>query len=247
MRSAGRQRLADRSSVHGYFRGDTGDGPHRLAVVAELGVVVVLDDQPTGSGSSPIDQLTTAIRREHTTEWVLVGRRHDHHIGLDRAQASGVDPVVIDGDRNDSGPDGSDRVPLGVGAGVFDGDPDRSPGTRQFGDQQPQRGTHPGRDHHAGRIGTDGPDAGQVPGDHRPEFRRTLTIGVAELVDGHRVEGSVEAASPLSQGERRQVGESGLEVDPRRCLWGQGGRPVRHIRRVLQRRRHGVAATVDRA
>ena len=73
----------------------------RDAVVAVLGVVVVLDDQPLRLG--PLDQRGTALGAEHRARGELVrGGDHDHRrVGLP-LELLDAEPLGVDRDRHDS-------------------------------------------------------------------------------------------------------------------------------------------------
>ena len=100
-------------------RGEPLQGPDRWPIVAELGVVVVLDDEPIG-GARPLQQRSTAGGREHDAGRELMGGRDEHRVGSRLRERDDVDPVAVDGhgDDLDAGlPPGHDGVAQG---GVFD-------------------------------------------------------------------------------------------------------------------------------
>ena len=93
---ARRQALARRADVEHAVRGESLERADALA--AELGVVVVLDDQPVAA-LGPLDQRGAALGAEHGAGRELVRRRHDHHVRAARAERPDVDPVRVDRDR----------------------------------------------------------------------------------------------------------------------------------------------------
>ena len=68
-----RQRLAGRAHAHHPVGRQALDRAHRLPVVAELGVVVVLDDETVHS-VRPLDQRVSSLGRQHHPGRRLVGR-----------------------------------------------------------------------------------------------------------------------------------------------------------------------------
>ena len=74
---AGCQALAGRPGVDDVLRAERLHGADRLAVVAELAVVVVLDDQPAGP-RGPFDRLASPAGGERHAERELVRRGEQH-------------------------------------------------------------------------------------------------------------------------------------------------------------------------
>ena len=72
----GRERLARGAGVDDALRLEPLERAHRRAVVAELGVVVVLDRDRAGL-AQPLEQRRAPLAGEHDTGRVLVGRRQD--------------------------------------------------------------------------------------------------------------------------------------------------------------------------
>ena len=91
---AGCQRLAGRPGVGNVLGSERLHRPDRLAVVAELPVVVVLDDEPTAA-NGPVDRRGTPVGRERDTERELVCRGQQHRIGV--AQVAGPGAVGVHG------------------------------------------------------------------------------------------------------------------------------------------------------
>ena len=91
----GRQRLADRAEGEHPVRGDALQHADRLAVVAELRVVVVLDDVAVVT-AGPLHQRVPPRRRQHHPGGRLVRRGHHHGAGPAGRQRGHVDPEVVD-------------------------------------------------------------------------------------------------------------------------------------------------------
>lgn len=75
------QALADRADVHHVRRVEPLHGPDGLPVVAELAVVVVLDDQSVG-GVCPVDDGRPALGVQRAAGRVLVRGRQQHRAGV---------------------------------------------------------------------------------------------------------------------------------------------------------------------
>ena len=91
----GRQGLADRSQRHHAVGGEALQRADRLPVVAELGVVVVLEDHPVDL-VRPLHQLVATGRAQHRPGRALVGRRQQHGTGTAGAQVVDPDPLRVD-------------------------------------------------------------------------------------------------------------------------------------------------------
>ena len=87
-----------------------------LADVAELGVVVVLDD-PRVVGTGPVDECEPALERHRVAERELVRRGHDGEAGVRFEVDAGrdVEPGLIDRHRDDASTGGNQ---CGAGAEV---------------------------------------------------------------------------------------------------------------------------------
>jgi hypothetical protein len=73
--------------------------PDRIAVVAELGVVVVLDHE-TADLTSPRHELGAPGGREHVPQRELMGRRHDDGAHVGSRELVDDEPVGVDRDRH---------------------------------------------------------------------------------------------------------------------------------------------------
>jgi hypothetical protein len=112
------QRLAERAGVHDAVGVKALERADRRAVVAVLGVVVVLD-RDRARPAQPGEKRLAPFTGEHDTRRMLVRGREHHRIGVGPQQlvqpdAAGVDP---DADRLKAGADSDHRV-LGVARGL---------------------------------------------------------------------------------------------------------------------------------
>ena len=92
----GRERLARGPGIHHPLRGERLQRAQRVAVVAELAVVVVLDDQPTGR-LRPLDRDPSTPGDQRRADRELVGRREQRDVG--RCELLDGGAVVVDVDR----------------------------------------------------------------------------------------------------------------------------------------------------
>jgi hypothetical protein len=104
---AGSKGLTCRAGVGDPLRGEGLDGADWLAVVAELAVVVVFDDQP-GGGVGPGDDTAAPVRRKRRAERELMCRGQEHGGGVGELVDHG--PVAVDRDGNGGQPGGGGDV-----------------------------------------------------------------------------------------------------------------------------------------
>ena len=106
------------------LRGEALHGADGSAVVAVLGVVVVLDDE-RAAPLRPAQTARRAARRDSTrARRPLVRRRQDQSVRVDALEGVDVDPVLADRDADDlepGRPGGRDGIV--VGARVLDREP----------------------------------------------------------------------------------------------------------------------------
>ncbi len=101
-------------------RGRAGCGPS--AVVAQLAVVIVLED-PRSGAPRPLDERGPSLRRQRHAERHLV-RRGDEHPGeaLVRGELIDVDAAAVDGHGHEFEAAGDQRRAVQAEARIFDGD-----------------------------------------------------------------------------------------------------------------------------
>ena len=100
---AGRERLAGRPDVGDTVGREPLEGSDRLAVVAVLGVVVVLDDQASLRGG-PRRSARRAGGRETVPVGILVRRREHDGVDFGAVQLTDVEAVLVDRDGTGSSP-----------------------------------------------------------------------------------------------------------------------------------------------
>ena len=232
-----RERLRRRTEVHDATRVQPLDRADRDPVVAELGVVVVLDDEPVAT-TRPGDELGPAIGRHHGPRRELVGRRHEHRVPGGLVESVGPQTAVVDRhrlDRQTGSRDGLPRVRLRRGLAR---DRPRTAGT-QHPAQDVQRLGEALRDDDPLRLGADAADPAEIVAQRRPELRTPAVVAIVERRVGRRAHRPFHGSQPRPAREQLDVRGRRHEVDrPRRAL-GLGGqrrwRRDRHHDRRLAR------------
>ena len=217
----GGERLADRAEQHHPLRAEPLEAADRVAVVAELGVVVVLEHQPVHLGG-PGDQLGPPPWRQDDPGGVLVGGRDQHHPGGAAAERADVDALVVD---RDGQPDGAGRPQQGVGAlavRVLDGQGDRAGPGQGADDQVEALGDAVHHDQAAGRdVG--GPDPAEVGRQLGRQLGDAAGVAVAQRLVGEHVQDLADRGQPGPAGEGREVGRAHPQVVADLVLDGRAG------------------------
>ena len=204
-RSAGRERLARRAGVDDVLGGERLHRADRLAVVAELAVVVVLDQQrrrcarptapparggpgrartPSGNWWAGVSSTASVVAEARSTAPVRVDRQRVHR----RRPAAATIRAV-------------QRLAVGLDAAIV-----RTAGVQRRASSasawvKPAQTTmRSGVDAHAAR-------AGQVAGERRAQLRAAARVAVAERVDGRGVQRAARRrAATRRAGTRRDPG-----------------------------------------
>jgi hypothetical protein len=95
----GRERLAHRAGIADVVGGHALERGDRMAVIAELRVVVVLDDHRCLL-DRPGEQPGAPVGGEHDAGRELMRRRRDHGIDAHAIEAVDYEPALVDGDRD---------------------------------------------------------------------------------------------------------------------------------------------------
>lgn len=224
---AGRQGLARRAHVDHAIGRDSLQRADRCAVVAVLGVVVVLDHQVTAS--HPVQQRGATSGREHDTGRGLVGGRRQHRIGAAVGQRCDVDAVLVDRHRDRFDPIVSQHLSVQPEAGFFHRQRRRAQRLRQQRDGLCRARTQ----HDALRVGVHAAGAAQIVGHRDAGREQTLRRDVAERVGPHLGQALPQCPQPGVPRKAVQVGRTRQEVDV------VARRAVERIRRRRPRRVHG--------
>jgi len=231
-----RQRLAGGADQEDAVRREALEDADRFLVVAELRVVVVLDDEPVDP-PGPVRQRMPPLGGQHHPGRRLVGGGHHHRPGVAGRQRVDHQAVFIDRRVHDAQAHRGRRAQrlIGLGAAVariFEG----NRGDPGLARQRPQDQVEPlretGADDHPVRVGIGRADPPQVPGQNVAQLAAAARIAVAQIGRGDGAAGLPDGPHPVGPGEAGQVGHARVEVrdQPR------PGRPGRRRRRGRRRR-----------
>ena len=226
------QGLADRAEGEDVLGSEALDDADGLTVVAELGIVVILDD-PAAVAAGPVDQSVSAVGGQHDARGPLMGGREKHSVGAATVQDVDIKAVVVDRNRDEvgAGPSGGGNRGFVV-AGIFDSDQahtaiDKGP------QHQVQALGEPGAHDQPVGVGGGAAYPVQVAGEHGAQPGLASGVAVAEDFVRCVTEDVADRPRPVAAGEAGEVGRGGNEVGPqRRCV-----RPGRSIRFGSDRRR----------
>ena len=193
----------------------------RGAVIAELGVVVVLDDQPVVA-ARPGDELVAASRGQDRARRELMGGRNDDCRPAPARQLVRHEAIPIDRDGSHREPGRSNGLPLLGQRRRFEPQLARPPCEEDAADEREGLGEPLA---HEDPIGGDAdtPDAAEVGGKRDAKLDAAAMVAIVEVVVGGAAEGGVEGESPCTPREQLHVRCRGHEVvaEPR-------SQPLRH-------------------
>ena len=202
---ARRERLAERADVQHARSVETLQCGQRRAVVAELRVVVVLDDVRVRR-ARPREQLQPPPQPHHDAGGVLMRRRRVREPRVSR-RAREVEPVVVERHRDEPAARSAGRVQHRGVARIFDGD--RFAGIDEHVGDQRERGARAFDDddvvcaqRHAARLP-------QVRRDRVAQRAVAALIAVAARLVG--VEPAVRDPPPHGGGKQREIGHARAE------------------------------------
>ncbi|KJY42677.1 hypothetical protein VR41_06670, partial [Streptomyces sp. NRRL B-1568] len=214
---AGRQRLADGAAVGDVVGGQTLEGAHGLAVVAQFAVVVVLQDHPARAGG-PVDDRGPAGGVQRGAGGELVGRGEQHALdGPPPLQLPDVRAEPVDGQRHraQAGPfDGVAVVPEAVRlhAQLAHAAPPQGPA------QQCEALDEARAHHDPPGVGAHPAGAGEVVGEGLPQLGAASPVAVAERLVRGRGQGAAGGGEPGGAREGGDVAGTGAQV-----VGGAGG------------------------
>ncbi len=236
----GRQHLARRARVHDDVAAQPLDRADRLAVVAELRVVVVLDDQ-RARPRRPVREGRPAIGRQHPARRVLVGGRDDDAVDVEALQEIDPQAVLVDGDahRVEAGR-GERRPVLGVGR-VLDRDHARATRPhRPRGEREALREAAADDDVHRVGGGPAGPV--EVRGEGDPQLRDPVAAEIGQPIARRPQRGPRRRLrSQTARGNSDTSGRPGRKSNSARAgsISGDGMAPRSPTARRASRRRAG--------
>ena len=210
----GRERLRDRVHVHDVVGRQALERADRVAVVAVLGVVVVLDHQRAGV-ARPGGERGAPRRLEHDAGGGLVGRRDEHPVGAGGGDRGDVDAALVDRHRHELDAAVGDQLARAGVAGILDRDPPRAARAQHAPDHRHRLGD-PAADHDPLGRRLHAADAAQVGGERRPQPRVAAGRRVAEVGVGHLAQRAPLRRCPGGAREERQVRRARPQVVARR-------------------------------
>ena len=230
---ARRERLADRPQRDHAVGRQALERADGLAVIAELRVVVVLDDVAVDR-PGPGHQLLAALRAEGHPGRALVRRSEHHGSSAGGREPRDVEAVVVDRDRHRLQAEALGDPVVVARAGALQADPLHAT-TRESREGQRERVPEAGRHHRALRGGGAGPDAAVVRRQHLAQ-PRVAAVGLVAHQGGRCDAGGLaQRPHPVADRRRGQVRDPVLEVDLDRRLGPHGhGCLLNHRRRGLR-------------
>ena len=212
---AGGQALAGRPGVDDMIGRERLQCAHRLPVVAELPVVVVLDHH-----AAPVGDFPAAPRMERHAQRELVRRGQQRRVGPGGLADDGAHAVNRQRPQAEALPGGD--VPVGLVTVGLHREGVRAGRTQRAADAGQPVG-EAGADDDVRRIGGHSPRPGQVVSQGRPQLRDPARVGVAEQVIGGGREDLAGCREPGPARERGQVGHPGPQVVAGHRHLGAGG------------------------
>ena len=227
----GRERLAGRAGIEHAVGLEALERADGRAVVAVLGVVVVLDRERVVLAQEG-QQRGAALGSEHGTGRMLVGGGDEYRVDI--REAVDPEPVVIDGAGAVRGP--PRPISYGSGSRILDRDPARAGGGERVTDEPEPLVKAVGDDDCRG-LGDDTAHAPEIVGERTAQDVVTAGVAVAEIGVAERRERLAVRAQPGAAREGADVRDAGAEVVARRQRrWRhnggrrRGGGGVRHAR-----------------
>ena len=205
--------------------------PDRLAVVAVLGVVVVLEDERVAI-LGPGHERGPALGRHHRAGREVVGRSHDDSIRACPGQRRDVEAGLVDGDRNDLQAVVDRRETEVLEPGVLAGDPPAATILHGLDDEAERLGEAVADDDVLG-VRARPANAVQVDRELVAELGGAADVEVAEPVARGLVHDAADGLHPGLARELGDVGPAVAEVDARLldlAAWLAAARPAGPIR-----------------
>ena len=211
-----REGLAGRAEIGDALGREPLERPYGCAVVAELGVVVVLDHERVSS-LGPLEQGGSALWGEDDPGRELVGGRHEYRVDVRSVERRDVDALVVHGDRRGrQAGAGHDLADHGM-TGVLDADRLAAKPSQDGAEQANCLGETAA---HEGVLGpTRNSTRSAEVGDERSAQRRRATnVAVGELLVRRSLQGRAIRLHPFLAWKARVVGKVRPQVVARALL-----------------------------
>ena len=204
-----REQRAERADVGDVLRRERLQRPGGRSVVAEVTVVVVLDDE-SAARNSPVEKRTPSSGGERDAERELMIRADDHRRDV-VGEPLDAEAVRVDGHRHELEAGGAkDAGPPAV-ARILDRDPRRSRLAQHRGDRE-ERVRRAGKD--AGAIGgcEDAARAREERREPAAKRNRAIRLAVGEIRVRGLLQRRARRSQPLRAWEEREVRQVGAQV-----------------------------------
>jgi hypothetical protein len=209
----GAERLARRSEVGHVLRRLALQRADRRPVVAQVGVVVVLDDERVGR-ARPGQQGAPAVAVECRAARERVRRRQQHGAHVLLRELPDVETARVDGDRHGLEPGERQRVAVRREARVLDRDAARAGAVQRTSEQRDALAGAATYEQAVG-IREHAADAAEVRGQDAAQLGSAAVVRVAQLAVGDRRERGPVMAQPARAGEQPRVGQPAEQPDRR--------------------------------
>ena len=220
---ARRERLARRAGVGDVLGVEGLERADGLPVVAQFGVVVVLDQEALSS-AGPGDRRRAPLRVQDVAERELVrGREHDR-AGVCLAEEVGPRAALVDGEWDDAQARGGGDVAVQRQAGILHRD---APAALRIQDPREQREpvAEARTDDDELRVGDRAARAGEVGGERLSQLGAPAGVAVPEARRGRVAQATAQRARPSGVWEGGQIGQARVEAEAGRAggLQRRGG------------------------
>jgi hypothetical protein len=208
-----RERLARRADRDHLLGDEALQGPERAAVVAQLSVVVVLDDQraaPSGPGGERLPPLAA----EGGTARVGVRGCDEERVDARVVERLRVESELVDGDRDRLQSACADRISVPGVARLLDGDAVRAGAAEDATDER-QPLHEPAADDDPVGGGDGAARAAEVVGQRLAQRLGTEDVGIAERRIGELGHRGAIVAQPVGARKERRVGEPAEQANRR--------------------------------
>ena len=204
------ERLAHRAPVGDAVRIERLENADRRPIEAQLGVVVVLDQQPTAP-PRPGNRRCASLGMEDDTKGILMRRAEDDGRHLAPRQEIGARAVLVDGERDDLQPGRGSSLAMVRKARILHRDATSAVAPERAAEQR-EPVQEPGAHDDPLWIRRRAAGAAEVSRELRPELGATAWIAVAELVRGDVAETAAGRGRPGGARERGEIREPRMEA-----------------------------------
>ena len=216
-----RERLADRAGVQHAVGREALHGTDRRAVVAVLGVVVVLQHEGAGAGG-PVDQGGPTRRGQDDPERELVGGRSEHRAGGELLEPVDAQAVRVHRHGQHLESVGDQLLAPRRAGRVLHPDAPCAAGDERAGEERHAL-RHAGSDHDALGVAVHAAGAAEVARQGDAQLGRAARVAVVEPGVGCVAQRAPQRPEPGRAREQRHVGAARAVVEARRLVGARSG------------------------